>query len=821
MARGTLIGSLFVDLIARTGNFERGMARARRSLAATAARMKRIGRKMTRIGKTLTTRLTLPMLLLGASTLKTAGDFEAAMKIVEAKSGAAGSDLQSLENRARQMGKTTKFSAVESAKALVILARAGKSAHDQFVLLPQVLTLAAASGRDLDSTASTLIATMNQFSLGTEDAAHISDVLVVAARSANLEVGDLQDSLRFAGKVGKDFGLSLEETVASLVLLAKSEVKSTMGGRVLRQAIAKLVKPSDDAKRTLKGLGVRIFNVGGKMRKFTTIMRELSEAGISGRQVLELFQIRGLNALSLIRASKELGGLTDILKNKVAGAATKDAQKRLEGLNGSLAKLRAAFVELQIAIGKSGLIKWATEFVTRLRDFLLNISELNPALLKWGTVIAILLAVLGPFLVIIGQLLVLGGFLLAQFAALAAILGPLVFVMAKAALIIGLFAAAVVLAVIAVGQLAGQLHNLSTEIAKAVGPSLFKATKSFKLFTDTLMINLRQFKKGMLQEFSDLKDKAAGRVLEMMQRIKDIFTKDFDNLVNNLNKKRLLIQGIFTKMANFLIFRSLIPDMVAAIGKSFLGMSTGMVANTEKGAKGVVGIFEVLGAATLKSVTDTAKKIQEKFKALFKRRPLVVKPPKKGPKKDENELEKPIRKANKALLALQEVGVLVGKALTKSLGSALDDFVDKGKFSMNSFRNFASEALKDVAKAVLRAGILGPRGTGKGGLVGVLGGLFGFRRGGSFAVGGSGGADSQLVAFKATPGEEVSVRRPGQMGAGGVVVKVDQHFGVGVAQTVRAEMVAMRPQMEAGIANKVADQRMRGGSFSRAITGGS
>jgi tape measure domain-containing protein len=38
----------------------------------------------------------------------------------------------------------------------------------------------------------------------------------------------------------------------------------------------------------------------------------------------------------------------------------------------------------------------------------------------------------------------------------------------------------------------------------------------------------------------------------------------------------------------------------------------------------------------------------------------------------------------------------------------------------------------------------------------------GFQNGGSFKVGGSGGADSQLVAMRATPNETVSVRTPGQ-----------------------------------------------------------
>ncbi len=52
-----------------------------------------------------------------------------------------------------------------------------------------------------------------------------------------------------------------------------------------------------------------------------------------------------------------------------------------------------------------------------------------------------------------------------------------------------------------------------------------------------------------------------------------------------------------------------------------------------------------------------------------------------------------------------------------------------------------------------------------------LAGFFGFATGGSFDVGGSGGTDSQLVAFKATPGEHVQVGPSG----GGANVNVQVH----------------------------------------------
>lgn len=57
--------------------------------------------------------------------------------------------------------------------------------------------------------------------------------------------------------------------------------------------------------------------------------------------------------------------------------------------------------------------------------------------------------------------------------------------------------------------------------------------------------------------------------------------------------------------------------------------------------------------------------------------------------------------------------------------------------------------------------------------------LGGFQGGGGFTVGGSGGPDSQTVAFRATPGERVDISTPGQAGAGGLTLNINAPvFGV-------------------------------------------
>ena len=57
------------------------------------------------------------------------------------------------------------------------------------------------------------------------------------------------------------------------------------------------------------------------------------------------------------------------------------------------------------------------------------------------------------------------------------------------------------------------------------------------------------------------------------------------------------------------------------------------------------------------------------------------------------------------------------------------------------------------------------------GFASFLGGLFGFRDGGSFTVGGSGAPDSRVAAFRVSPGERVSVTKPGQGDGGGITIQ--------------------------------------------------
>tara|TARA_R110000751_G_scaffold299276_2_gene409848 strand:+ start:1574 stop:3295 length:1722 start_codon:yes stop_codon:yes gene_type:complete len=112
------------------------------------------------------------------------------------------------------------------------------------------------------------------------------------------------------------------------------------------------------------------------------------------------------------------------------------------------------------------------------------------------------------------------------------------------------------------------------------------------------------------------------------------------------------------------------------------------------------------------------------------------------------------------------------KEKTKELGKVIKvDIFDQSKNLFEQMRDQWKSNLAGMVNDWISAGIGKLFKGAFGGKFGKSGGffssLFGFARGGSFEVGGGGGTDSNLVAFRATKGETVNVNRRGENGGGG------------------------------------------------------
>lgn len=75
-------------------------------------KLKAVGDSLKNVGRSLTTRVTVPITATGVGILNAAGDFEATMHRAAAVSGASGNELTSLTHQAKDLGRTTRLSAL-------------------------------------------------------------------------------------------------------------------------------------------------------------------------------------------------------------------------------------------------------------------------------------------------------------------------------------------------------------------------------------------------------------------------------------------------------------------------------------------------------------------------------------------------------------------------------------------------------------------------------------------------------------------------------------------------------------------------------------
>lgn len=118
-----------------------------------------------------------------------------------------------------------------------------------------------------------------------------------------------------------------------------------------------------------------------------------------------------------------------------------------------------------------------------------------------------------------------------------------------------------------------------------------------------------------------------------------------------------------------------------------------------------------------------------------------------------------------------DIGNTIGETLFDNATRALNDF-------QSTWKDFVQGFLQDLARIAAQKAILAAFG-------GI--GIPGFQSGGSFQVGGSGGPDSKLVSFMATPGERVDITQPGRQapptgGASGSITIVNVSDPSEVAQ---------------------------------------
>jgi len=404
----TSLGSAVLELSTDDKGLSRGLKKAEGRMAGFAQSAKKVGTVLTGIGAA-------GALLIG-KTVSSFSGFELALTKAGAVAGATSEQMGTMSDVARELGRTTAFSAKQAAEALTFLSMAGFSVKDSTAALPGVLQLAAAANLDLGQSADIASNVLAGFGLEVEDLGRVNDVMTKAFTSANTDLTQLAQALKFAGPVAAAAGIGFEETTAALALMGNAGIQASMAGTGLRGAMTRLLNPTGAIAKTINRLGVELTDTEGNLLPLVDIVREFERVGLSAGDAMVIFgQRAGPAMLALLsQGSGALEKLTTDLENS-GGTAKRIADAQMATFHGSMLKLKSAVEGLQITMGKA-LAPTIKALAGIFTAFTSTLANLNPTVVK---IAAVLIGLTTAMALIAGPLLLLIGFLPAMASGLA------------------------------------------------------------------------------------------------------------------------------------------------------------------------------------------------------------------------------------------------------------------------------------------------------------------------------------------------------------------------------------------------------------------
>lgn len=338
--------------------------------------------------------------------------FEQAMARVKAITGATGREFDSLRQKARELGRTTVYSAHQAAEAMSAFALAGFKSEKIIAAMPHTLNLAAAGQLQMGQAAGIVAKIMAGMGLTAGELEDAVDVLVKAFTTANTDLVQLGDAMKYVGPVAKAAGKDIREIVAAIQVLSNAGMQGSMAGTALRSTLAKMAAEGPPVRKVFGSIGVSVKNVAGHIRSLPDIIDDFNAAlKRQGREAeamglaMEAFGLRAgpgfvqLLAVGGDEIRRYMGLLDD-----AGGTAQKIAETQMDTLIGRLKILWSAISDVAIEIGDvfNPILRKLSD---HLSAFLAKMGELNAtqkdAIATWGlfTAAALGFLIIAPKLV--------------------------------------------------------------------------------------------------------------------------------------------------------------------------------------------------------------------------------------------------------------------------------------------------------------------------------------------------------------------------------------------------------------------------------------
>jgi len=346
------------------------------------------------------------------SSIDVAATFESALFRFQAVAGdsltKAGLSFDDVKAKALELGSSTQFSAQQALDAMTELVKGGVNVKDVMSgATDATLALAAAAQLDLANAATIVAKQLGVWGETGVTAANVADLLASAANASTVDVEELALGLANVGGSAKVAGLSFQETVQTMALIAPSFSSAADAGTSMKTFLQRLIPTTKDATRMMIELGLatrdgksKFFDATGSfigMEKAAELLHNATKNLSEEQKFLALNTIFGSDA---IRAAAAIAGAGAEGFNEMgqamrdAGGAAQAAAIMQQGYGFTLDQFNAAVETLQITVG-GALLPHLTQLVAAAAEGVNTFTAWASGILNAADPVAALAAQIG------------------------------------------------------------------------------------------------------------------------------------------------------------------------------------------------------------------------------------------------------------------------------------------------------------------------------------------------------------------------------------------------------------------------------------------
>lgn len=285
--------------------------------------------------------------------------FEQQLAVFGATTDATATQLERVSEAARELGRDITLPGVtagSAAEAMTELSRAGLGVQDSIDGARGVLQLATAAQLSNADATQLAASALNAFGLSGNQAVRVADLLANAANEAQGGIDEMGLALRQSAGVARQVGISLDDTVGLLTLLARNGLQGSDAGTALRTSLIRLINPTKEARDVLNELNVELRDQQGNIRpevfaEFAAAQANLSRSQQDANAAI-VFGQDAIRALAILgrEGQKGLDQVSVALDRQ--GTAARIAGARMVGLTGETQNLLNQLDALALTLGE-------------------------------------------------------------------------------------------------------------------------------------------------------------------------------------------------------------------------------------------------------------------------------------------------------------------------------------------------------------------------------------------------------------------------------------------------------------------------------------